>query len=473
MTTGILIVDDDKDYLDSLAQFIELAGYPSIRAYSIREAHDLLEKDRFDLCLVDLHLTNNNDERDYSGFDVAIKAREMNIPIIIISGLPSVDSTREALVAHGKDTLAVDFVQKKDGPEAVLQAIHRLQGMTILHLSDLHFRQVATGEPYDQAHAYEKFLKDIQSQPGLATHPFAAIVVSGDISYKHEPESFNQAERFLRALARELKVPLEHIILSPGNHDIERQKASSMGDSLKAIQANDQSWFAKFDTFLGFTRRFYGRPAFTSQRLYRPFDLDGRVSIVAFNSCIVEGDADWRCKKCKKEHYPGWINRDQVNQAGKELTRKKWKGLRIGVFHHHVIPEDSQSTEKACRGEHLINYLDPQQHLEYVFSEQNFQILLHGHRHKADLRRSSVQGSDVPLRFGAGTFWTSLSEKDESANYLLLQLSPVGGWSRVLMRQYTPSTDERAGFWRADDTIKQGGIIPLPFIIIPPSFEDP
>jgi 3',5'-cyclic AMP phosphodiesterase CpdA len=415
--------------------------------------------------VIDIHLLHEGLVNDNSGLEVARRASEKGIPCIVITALASVDLVRGALL----HTEVEDFIQKKDGPEAVLRAIRRLQGLTILHLSDIHFQQPPRGEPFDQRRAYQEFLEDVRKQPGLWMHPIAAVVVSGDISFRCEPESFEKAEKFLKNLARDLRVPRRRIILSPGNHDVERRKAAARGDTLQAIRLGDADWFGKFDAFSDFTARFYGHPAFTSRRLYRPFDLDGRVSIVAFNSCMVEGDTDWRCKRCKREHYPGWIHHQQVEQAGADLTRHGRNGLRIGVFHHHILPEARTVRRNACRGEDLINYFDPQQRLEHVFSEQGFRILLHGHWHKIGLYRSHVVGSRAPLRFGSGAFWTTGSWSEETANYLLLQLSPLKGRSRVLMRRYTPATRQRDGFWGADASIRPDGVVALPEDIIIPA----
>lgn len=466
----ILLVDNNRDYTDSLAQYLEMNRFTVRKAYSRQEALDLLRIIRFELCIIDIHLRSEGDLHDESGLEVAKHAKDKGTPCIVITALPSVDLVRGALMNIEVD----DFIQKKHGPEAVLQAIQRLQGLTILHLSDIHFQRVVGGEPFDQHKAYQEFLSDIRKQPGLLMNPISAIVVSGDISYRCEPDSFDMAEKFLKELARDLHVPRKHIILSLGNHDIDRQKASRLGDSLKEMQTDDLDWFNKFEPFLAFTRRFYGHPAFTPKKLYRAFNLDGRVSIVAFNSCIVEGDEEWRCRKCKKVHFPGWINREQVDQAGKELSRRGLSGLRIAVFHHHILPSALPSRMNACQGEDVINYFDPQQRLEYVFSENGFRILLHGHWHKIGLHSSNIVGSNVPLRFGSGAFWTTSSKQDESANYLLLQLSPRRSKSRILMRRYAPSTEQRPGFWGADDSIQPDGIITLPEdIIIPVQTESP
>lgn len=465
MKPNILIVDDNKDYSASLRQLLELVGYETRIACSVEEALTLIDAIKFDLSLIDIRLTDENDEYDTSGFAVVKRAYEKKIPGIVITAHSSIDNVREAL--HSQ---AVDYVPKEKGPEEVLKALCRLQGLTLLHISDLHLKVTEDGdESYDQQRAYDAFLQDVLNQSDPVTYPFAGIIVSGDVSFQCQKESFTRARHFLDALAQTVKVPKEHIILAPGNHDINRKKAQGIQDSIQAIKDKDPSWLVKFHDFFEFSREFYGEPAFSVHKLYRPFIIDQRVAVVAFNSCIVEGDALQRCEHCfkelGKEHYPGWINRGQIIQAGKELSDQGWRGPRIGVFHHHVVPEDWKPIVTACRGEHLIDYHLTQQRLELTFSEQGFQILLHGHRHKLEMRQPAMLGSSMPLRFGSGAFWTTPDEGDETANYVLLQLSPLDGRSQAKVRRYVPGNDHRSGFWRADDSIQPDGVVSLPITV--------
>lgn len=467
--TKILLVDDDDDYRQSLRGFLELEGYLIEVAASFEAAHHKMITLQFDLILADLRLVDDN---DIKGLEVARMATEMQVPCIIITGFPSVETTKLALRTLGLNSLAIDYVLKKDGPDAVLSAINKLSGISFLHISDLHPKMEESGEVhFDQEQAYSEFLNDVMQQPGLALNPIRTTLVSGDISFQGKAESFEWAQRFLDKLALNLTIPKNQIVLTPGNHDINRTKAQLVHDSLHSIEVGDTLWFDKFDNYLNFTSHFYGQPAFSRQKLYRIFKFDERVAVVAFNSCIIEGDPKWKCDVCftrtGKQHFHGWIDRHQVQQAAEELDQEGWKGLRIGVFHHHTVPDDWQPFLTGCQGDHLWSFHQKDQRLKFTFSAGGFPILLYGHRHKVELRQTQSVGSNVPYQFGSGAFWKTTDQQSETANYLLLQLSPMLGRSRVVMRRYNPATNERAGYWGFDDSIQPNGIIPLPSIVIP------
>lgn len=472
----ILLVDNDEDYRKSLRIVLEAEKFREFHieeASSVNEATEKLEGLPIDVALVDLHLTKESDILDVSGFDVAKQALRKGIPCIIVTALPSLETMRLALHFWDTQPPAVNYVLKQDSPQAILDAIQNLCGLTLLHISDLHPKLTPERDaPFNQEQAFDEFLKDVTAQPGLALHPLQAIVVSGDISFQCQKESFNQARHWLTTLAQELKVPLKHIVLAPGNHDVNRAKARATEDTLVAMHTRNMAWFSKFDEFLDFTTYFYGEPAFSPNKLYRIFEFDGRLTVVAFNSCLVDGDADRVCAVCMekkrkpKEHYHGWINRAQVKQAGEDLDLQGWNGLRIAVFHHHVVAEDWQPKDR-CRGDHLMNYDHPDHLLKLTFDEWGFRILLHGHRHKAGLRQPPVLGASEPYSFGSGMFWKSNDNQHETANYLLLQLAPGPDRSRVIMREYNPATSLRPGYWDADSLIRREGIIPLRGLSLP------
>jgi DNA-binding response OmpR family regulator len=119
----LLLADNDPDYRRSLRALLELESWQVEEADSVSQALDKLETLHPELILADLRLTNDKDEFDISGLEVAKKAAESHIPTIIITAFPSVDATRLALRTRGDIPLADDFVPKVAGPQAILDAI--------------------------------------------------------------------------------------------------------------------------------------------------------------------------------------------------------------------------------------------------------------------------------------------------------------------------------------------------------------
>jgi DNA-binding response OmpR family regulator len=119
----LLIADNNADYRRSLRSLLELEDYWVEEAPSVEEAKAKLEAVPLDLALVDLRLTDDNDQYDISGLEVAKKAGEEGVPCIVITAFESVEATRLALRSRGAEPLALDLVPKAGSPQAVLDAI--------------------------------------------------------------------------------------------------------------------------------------------------------------------------------------------------------------------------------------------------------------------------------------------------------------------------------------------------------------
>jgi len=82
----VLVVDDDKDYVESTAAILESGGYEVLKAYSGREGTELAHSRKPGLILLDIMM-----EEKTTGYDVLRKIREhaelATVPVIIISSL--------------------------------------------------------------------------------------------------------------------------------------------------------------------------------------------------------------------------------------------------------------------------------------------------------------------------------------------------------------------------------------------------
>lgn len=119
----ILVVDNSHDYSRSLRSLLELEEYHVEEAGSVEETGEWLDASDFDLALIDLRLTDDSDEYDFSGLEAAKLAGEAGVPCLVVTAFPTVEATRRALRSRGIEPLAVDLVPKESGPEAVLDAI--------------------------------------------------------------------------------------------------------------------------------------------------------------------------------------------------------------------------------------------------------------------------------------------------------------------------------------------------------------
>lgn len=122
--TRVVIADNSADYRKSLLTRLRLEGYEVIEVESVSKASTALRAVRPDLALVDLRLTDDSDSGDMGGLEVAKAAREIDVPCIILSAFPSVEATRLALRSREDEPLAIDFVSKAEGAQALLDAIN-------------------------------------------------------------------------------------------------------------------------------------------------------------------------------------------------------------------------------------------------------------------------------------------------------------------------------------------------------------
>jgi len=84
----ILLADDDADFRFTTAQILNTRGYECVTVASADEALDLLRGQFFDLLIADINMPGNE---DLSLLDY-INAHVPGIPIIVVTGTPSVDT---------------------------------------------------------------------------------------------------------------------------------------------------------------------------------------------------------------------------------------------------------------------------------------------------------------------------------------------------------------------------------------------
>lgn len=119
----ILFVDNNADFRTTRARFLH-ASYHVLEAGSVPEAEQLLQEQWLHLAILDIRLEDDNDEKDISGLLLAQEEAYRFLPKIILTSFPTVEAARAALgSALTGLPLAVDFLRKDEGPEALLRAI--------------------------------------------------------------------------------------------------------------------------------------------------------------------------------------------------------------------------------------------------------------------------------------------------------------------------------------------------------------
>src|SRR5262245_38685759 len=89
----VLVVDDEVGMAESLRMLLSHLGYEVKTSNDGRRAIDELQKSTFDLVITDLVMDTT------SGYDILdfVNASELKIPVIVLTGLGSVDAAVKAL----------------------------------------------------------------------------------------------------------------------------------------------------------------------------------------------------------------------------------------------------------------------------------------------------------------------------------------------------------------------------------------
>lgn len=111
---SILIVDDEKNLLENLYEFLKNKGFKRVyTAKNLKEARFKLANNKIDLIVLDLMLP------DGSGFDLLKEVRQTSsTAVIILSALDGMDDRRE-----GFENSADDYLVKPFFPDELLWRI--------------------------------------------------------------------------------------------------------------------------------------------------------------------------------------------------------------------------------------------------------------------------------------------------------------------------------------------------------------
>jgi DNA-binding response OmpR family regulator len=99
----ILIVEDERAISDLIRLNLTRAGYHCTTAYDGMEAADLLEREDFDLVLLDIMLPKVN------GYELMEYIRPLKIPVIFITAMASLDDRLKGLTSGAEDYIVKPF----------------------------------------------------------------------------------------------------------------------------------------------------------------------------------------------------------------------------------------------------------------------------------------------------------------------------------------------------------------------------
>ena len=136
----ILIVDDSAEVLEKTQNLLSQVGYSVVPCSSGEEALEILNKERFDLVLLDINMPSLN------GYEVCLRIRQIfaldDLPIIFLTSREDSDS-----VTKGFHAGASDFVSKSALFDVLLARVnvHIRLSRTLRFLRDISLTDDLTG----------------------------------------------------------------------------------------------------------------------------------------------------------------------------------------------------------------------------------------------------------------------------------------------------------------------------------------
>ena len=133
----ILAVDDEKPIIELLKLSLERSGYQCVGAYDGIQAADLIEKEYFDLILLDIMLPG------IDGFELMDYIRTTNIPVIFLTAKHAIADRVKGLRMGAEDYIVkpFDVLELLARVDGVLRRHGKLQ--TCIQIGDLAINTVS------------------------------------------------------------------------------------------------------------------------------------------------------------------------------------------------------------------------------------------------------------------------------------------------------------------------------------------
>src|SRR3954447_16451970 len=116
----VLVVDDDEDIQSMFKMFLKKAGFSRLIVGTGKEAFAALEKQKFDLCFLDLQLPDVTGDVIYA----MAKEKSPHLPIAVITGYPD-SQMLDNILKHGPVTVLKKPLQLDQLQQAVRMLGHK------------------------------------------------------------------------------------------------------------------------------------------------------------------------------------------------------------------------------------------------------------------------------------------------------------------------------------------------------------
>lgn len=351
--------------------------------------------------------------------------------------------------------------------EAISAEVVRCKSDTILHLTDAHF---AGGKNRDQ-HVWrydsegngtrQTMVEAVTT--ALGDRKVGMVILSGDFTFIGSAAEFEEATTAILHLLGILDLSTDHLILVPGNHDIQWTTNETFDHNLPVVEAPAKAKANYEQFYRRLMRHEPGRYLSMGRRFAMPCGVI--VEVCALNSSSLETGANFLAGM-------GRIDEGAFVDVAQRLgwATNQSLAMRILVIHHHLaLTEDLELAEGYGRGYGLA--VDAVR-VQRLAARKGVHLALHGHKHRSFIWRSTVyelpERAQTQYRLGelsiVGGGSCGSRETDGSSNYFnILMIKPgelrldiyrsmfqgafgaISGWSAKLSVE--SETGLRLGDW--------------------------
>src|SRR5882757_10718120 len=122
----VLVVDDDESLQTMFKLFLKKAGFSRLVVGTGKDALAALNKQKFDLCFLDLQLPDTTGDEIYA----VAKEKYPDLPIVIVTGYPDGELMNNIL-KHGPVTVLKKPLKVEDLEETLRHLGHKLQASKV------------------------------------------------------------------------------------------------------------------------------------------------------------------------------------------------------------------------------------------------------------------------------------------------------------------------------------------------------
>ncbi len=338
-------------------------AFPALRWYFLTCQFELRDNPfvRIDYAKLPRHSASNRTTRAFATdhHALALAHKIQNRPDLLIS-------IRERTGLSG-----LDF----DDRRTWFNPLKHVPDLVLIHLSDIHFNSLQQGLRDRNKDLRNEVLKDLRRQK-THLHGYDAILVTGDIAFAGRADEFQIAGRWLEELCEHLEIDTSNVLVTPGNHDVDRASAecsevldlrsrirAAAGEQLQSLLTTqvtevNSRLFDPIAEFNMFARRF-GCDVNPSKPFWErrfPFNDGSELCVRGMTSTWVSGEGDRmpshlmvlgeiQCTPERQDgveyltmahHPPSWLlDQDSVNRYLNTRARVQLYGHK----HEHWIEQ--------------------------------------------------------------------------------------------------------------------------------------